>query len=134
MHPRVRAEVEQEHSWYEQAEFFPYEILHTLGSVEDISEGKQGRGTFRDGLRHYAAYEVQLADMRKKQKRMVVPPRILSTLLLPVLMMFTLLRLSCTSTPVAKEEPYAGIRFEEGQRRISRVRTRILCAASYIKK
>lgn len=27
-------------------------------------------------------------------------------------MMFTLLRLSCTSTPVAKEEPYAGIRFE----------------------
>lgn len=47
-----------------------------------------------------------------------VPPRILSTLLLPVLIMFTLLRLSCTSTPVAKEEPYIGIGFEEGWRRI----------------
>jgi len=52
MHPRVREEVGQQHSWYEQAEFSPYEILHTLGSLEDISEGKQGRCTFRDGLRH----------------------------------------------------------------------------------
>lgn len=58
------------------------------------------------------------------------PPKIVSTSLLPVLIDITLLRLSCTSTPVANEEPWHTFRKEtDGCNRETR-HTRIFCAAS----
>ena len=60
---------------------------------------------------------------------MFIPPRIVSTALLPVLMVSTRLRLSETSRPVAKEEPWSS--FQHMQKvKTSRCRTITLMTAS----
>ena len=60
---------------------------------------------------------------------MFIPPRIVSTALLPVLMVSTRLRLSETSRPVAKEEPWSSLQHMQ-KVKTSRCRTITLMTAS----
>lgn len=62
---------------------------------------------------------------------MMLPPSMMSTDLLPVLMIKTFFRFSCTSRPVAKEEPCIFATIAVYMRSAERGPTNILCAASY---
>jgi hypothetical protein len=64
----------------------------------------------------------------KGEKEGTIPPRIVSTFLLPVLISRTFLRLSCTSNPVANDEPSKAMSTKSALEYVSL--TSILCAAS----
>ena len=135
--PRPRRDQEatvRQRSLYAQAEFCLCDILRILWYRPVMEKCHTRRSTrtitFSDWLGHYSSCDGVSIQLSGKFRNS--PPRIVSTDLLPVLMIRTRRLLSWTSRPDAKEEPYKWCDSALMHWWQYSTITSILCTASYI--